>query len=421
MSVKDDDLCHLHVHSEYSTLDGINRIDTYPAYAKSLGQKAIVCTDHGNIASSYSFVESCRKAKIKPIVGEEIYYCLDRKKKEKDDLDERYYHLILLALNNNGLKNLTKISSLAFTEGFYAKPRADDELLAQYSEDIFATSACLGSRCAQLILKGQRYEAEKTLLHHAEIFKDRFAVELQTHKGEQQVVNEVMIELARKHKLPLIVTADCHYTEKEDRLLHEITLAIQTNQKMSDPKRFSFGEIEVYMSSAQEMFLECQRAGIPTEAITNTRAIADLVTDNYFEDLYNRFPTFKSCPDLASWDVLENLSKNRLMDKFQGDVPREYRERLEEELRTIKQLGFYDYMLIVAEIVEETRKKGVLWGSGRGSSAGSLIAYALGITQVDPIKYGLLFSRFLSLGRSAKPMIFSPETKRAAHEQLHKC
>lgn len=417
-TIEKDDFVHLHVHSEYSTLDGINRVDTLPTYVKNLGMTSCATTEHGTLAGSLHFVNSCRKAGIKPIQGIEAYFCGDRFLKAKDEFEESYYHLILLALNNKGLHNLMRLSTLSYTEGMYRKPRCDNALLEQYSSDLFATSACLGSKCAQLIMKGHLKEAEKTLVHHAEIFKDRFAIEVQTHRGEQRMVNEVMIGFARKYNLPIVVTGDCHYTEKEDKALHEITLAIQTNQQLSDPKRFTFGDIEVYVADANDMAHQCIDANIPLEALKNTKHISDMVTDDYFSDMFNHFPTFKSCSDLPSWEVLENLSKNKLMDKFEGKIPRVYKERLEEELRTIKQLGFYDYMLIVSEIINETRKQGVFWGPGRGSGAGSLIAFALGITQVDPIKYGLLFERFLSLGRAAQPIIFTPETRKAALEQL---
>lgn len=412
---------HLHCHTEYSTLDGINRVDTLPKYAKSLGMDAVAITDHGNVSGSYRFYKSCLEAEVKPIIGMEAYYTVnDRTVREKDDLDESYYHLVLLAQDNEGLHNLFKLSSLAYTEGMYRKPRIDDQLLGEYSQGIIATSACLGSRVSQLILNNRTPEAEKLLLHHADIFKDRFLIELQLHNGEQVIVNEALMRFASRHNLPLVLTADCHYTEQEDKMLHEIALSMQTKSVLSDPKRFSFGDIDVHFAGHDWLWERAQEMGIPYEAINNTVHVADMIDANsYFSDRMNRYPKFKSNEELPPWELLEDMSKDFLEDKFGGIPPREYRDRLNHELKVIKRLGFYDYLLIVKELIEGAQSVGVLVGPGRGSAAGSLVAYSLGITKLDPIKYGLLFERFLNEGRAASPLILDNDMKEKLKEVAH--
>lgn len=415
---------HLHMHTEYSTLDGINRVDTLPEHIGSLDQKAVAITDHGNISGSYRFVKSCRKQGIQPIVGLEAYYTPhDASIRELDDLGKRYYHMVLLAKNGTGLKNLQWLSTKAFTEGFYSKPRLDDRIIADHSEGIIATSACLGSRISQLILNDRKTEAEKMLLHHNDMFKDNFFIEVQLHaEREQQLVNQVLLEIAKRHNLPLILTNDCHYTHEHDKTLHEQALCMSTNAKMSDPPwdperkakgatgktRFSFGPIDVHVAHHDWMWARAKAQGIPYEAIANTVAVAAAVdSDQYFMDIRNRYPRYQHvAPGETSWDALEYLAKDLLWEKMGGKVPQAYRDRMDHELRIIKKMGFYDYLLIVHQFLEGARSEDVFIGPGRGSAAGSLVSYALGITQVDPIKYGLVFERWLNYGRAARPILF---------------
>jgi len=411
MSGEQDNFVHLHVHYETSLLDGINRIGTIPSFVKELGQTAIAMTDHGNVSGSYQFYKNCNKEGIKPIIGMEAYYTVqDRSIREVDDLGESYYHLILIALNNKGLHNLFKLSSYAYTEGMYRKPRIDDYLLGEYSEGICATTACLGSRVSQLILKDKRQEAEKMVHHHASLFSNRFLVELQLHTDpEQQLVNRVLLEVAKKNNYPIIVTNDCHYTHEGDKHLHEAALCIQTGSVLSDEKRFSFGEIDVHVAHHDWMWQKADMQGIPYDAITNTSALADMVdSSSYFEDRVNRYPKFGNIPPgLTSYEALERVSKDGLYKRFGEIPPIDYRERLDSELKVIKRMGFSDYLLIVWEFLNGAREQGVLVGPGRGSAAGSLVAYALRITEIDPIKYGLIFERFLNIGRAATPKIFT--------------
>lgn len=405
---------HLHTHSEHSTLDGINRLHKLPEAAKGKGMHALAITDHGTCSSHYKFHKACKAAGIKPILGMEAYYVVgDRKTKEADEDGSSYYHLVLLAMNNAGLKNLHILSSRAYTEGFYKHPRIDDQLLADHSEGIMATSSCLGSRASQLLLDNRPNDAETLIKHHAAIFKDRFFIEVQPHTSEDQaLVNAGLLKLAKKNSLPLIVTNDSHYNDPEDRLLHERTLAMQTKGNMYDEKRFSFGDIYVDLAAPDRMAKLCEAASIPLEAMSNTLNLANMVDHrSYFSDRRNRFPTYDRLPeDMTSSEYLMQVAKSGLQDRFNGErPPQEYIERLYEELKTIKYMGFSDYMLILWDCLREIREQNVIVGPGRGSAAGSLVAYALQITQVDPIKYDLLFTRWLNPGRAATPLIFTDE------------
>lgn len=413
---------HLHVHTEHSLLDGINRIDKIPSRAKALGMPALALSDHGTCSGHYSFFKECNKVGIKPILGIEAYYTPQEKMVKEEDADgERYYHLILLAQNNVGLKNLFKLSTLSYTEGMYYKPRINLPLLEKYSEGIIATTACIGSHFAQLILKNRSSEAEALILRHAEIFKDRFFIEVQLHQDrEHQIVNSTLLNISLKYDIPIVLTNDTHYMLETDKLLHEQALCVQTKTTMSDPKRFSFGETDVHLASHDWLWAKAQERYFPYDAISNTLAVADMVnSEDYFSDTYNRYPKFQNLPDgLTAWETLERLSKHGLEKRFGGIPPEIYRNRINHELSIIKKMGFYDYFLIVQEFINNAREAGVYIGPGRGSGVGSLVAYALGITNVDPIKYNLLFERFLNYGRAATPLIFSPKLKEELQKEL---
>jgi DNA polymerase-3 subunit alpha len=409
----DDNFVHLHMHTEYSLLDGINQVSKIPTHISSLGQKAVAITDHGNVSGSYRFYKECKAAGVKPIIGMEAYYTVeDRKVREKDDLGESYYHLVLIAMNNVGLKNLYKLSTYAYTEGMYRKPRIDDDLIGQYSEGIIATTACLGSRISQLILKDKVKEAEYVLDHHRNLFDKRLLIELQLHDDpEQKKVNQVLLNLAKEKQMSMILTNDCHYTSESDKNFHEIALCMQTKTTLSNEKRFSFGDIDVHVAHHDWMWNKAQAIGIPYDAVSNTRQLANMVdSDDYFSDKKNRYPKYNSLKYAKnSWDELEYLCKQKLFQKM-GEMPSQvYRDRIDKELSTIKKMGFSDYLLIVADFLDGAREQNVYVGPGRGSAAGSLVAYALDITKVDPIKYGLIFERFLNYGRAARPIIFNKE------------
>jgi len=409
----DNEFVHLHTHTEYSLLDGINRIDTLPKHIAGLNQKALAITDHGNVSGSYKFYKSCLKNNIKPIIGMEAYYTVeDRTVREADDLEQSYYHLILLALNNKGLHNLYKLSTFAYTEGMYRKPRIDDALLGEYSEGICATTACLGSRISQLILNNRTNDAEIMIDHHRALFQNRFLIELQLHDMEDQLkVNQELQRMSLKKNIPIILTNDCHYTHEIDKDLHEAALCMQTKTTLSNEKRFTFGDIDVHVAHHDWMWKKAKHQNISYEAIRNTVSLADMVdSDDYFSDKQNRYPKYKEIPDdFKSFEWLEIVSKEGLFERFGGMPPLEYRERLNTELTTIKKMGFSDYMLIVSQFMAGARERGVLHGPGRGSAAGSLVAYALKITEVDPIQYGLFFERFLNIGRGSRPIIFDKD------------
>lgn len=411
----DKDFVHLHVHTEYSLLDGINKVSTLPSYIDSIGQKALAITDHGNVSGSYKFYKECKKVGIKPIIGMEAYYTVeDRQVREKDDLGESYYHLVLHAMNNTGLKNLYKLSTFAYTEGMYRKPRIDDALIGEYSEGIIATTACLGSRISQLILKDKIKEAEFILDHHRSLFNNRLLIELQLHTMEDQLkVNKVLLELANKKDIEIILTNDCHYTNEHDKMMHEIALCMQTKTTLSDEKRFTFGDIDVHVANHDWMWKRAQEQKIPYRALSNTAQFANLIdSDDYFSDRKNRYPKYSKFKYAKnSWDELEHYCKRKLYNKFNGMPPENYRNRIDTELKVIKKMGFSDYLLIVSDFLDGARDQNVYVGPGRGSAAGSLVAYALDITRVDPIKYGLIFERFLNYGRAATPIIFTEEQK----------
>ncbi len=401
---------HTHLHSEYSLLDGINKIKDLPTYVKSLGQDSCSLTDHGNLGGTWKFFKSCREQDVKPIIGLEAYYtCNDRTVREADELGQRMYHLVLLAQNNTGLHNLYKLNSKAYDTMWY-KPRLDDDLIGQYNEGLIATSACLGSRSSQLILDGQKDKAEKLLDHHASIFKDRFFIELQLHEDkQQQEVNKALIEVASRRNWPLIVTNDCHYMEPHHKEMQQLLLAMQMGTQV-DAEHYlldTFRGIQVHVGSHDWMWKQCQKQGIPYEAISNTVHLATMIDDkSYFTDRKNRFPHYKALPQGHTADTyLKEQTLEGLATRYPEGIPEDYIARANHELTVIKRMGFSDYMLIVAQLMEGARSVGVWCGPGRGSSAGSIVAYALNVTQIDPIKYNLLFSRFLNEGRSAQPLI----------------
>lgn len=406
---------HLHLHTEYSTLDGINRIEELPSHIKTIGQTHVAMTDHGNMTGCLQFVKACRENQVAPIVGIEAYYTAnDKTLRERDELNEQYYHIILLAQNEQGLRNLFKISSDSYTEGFYQKPRCDDQLLAAHSEGLIATTACLGSRISQLLLNHRRKDAELLIDHHQAIFKDKLLIELQLHQNpEQELVNELLIEIARTKNLPLVITNDAHYMHEHDKPLHQCALCIQTNSSLLAASKFvvDYNTRDHHVASEAWMTERVLAQNIPIEAIHNTQVIADMIDhQSYFSDHTNHWPRYPLTPKESNpWDYLEKLAFEGLKKRYDDPGP-EYTERLNLELKTLKQMGFSDYMLIIRHIVLEARKT-MLTGPGRGSASGSLVAYCTGITEIDPIKYDLSFQRFLNFGRSATPLVFTDQMR----------
>ncbi len=391
---------HLHLHSQYSLLDGAVRLKDLMEVVKEHGSPAVALTDHGNMYGTFEFVQLANEAGIKPIVGCEVY--LVDNMHEKSPKEVRY-HQLLLAINEEGFRNLSRIVSLGFLEGFYSKPRVDKELIKKYSKGLIATSSCLQGEIPQAILKGNIEKAEQLLKWWLDVFGENYYLELQRHGiPEQDKLNIVLLELAEKYSVPVVATNDVHYLHKEDYEAHDVLLCIQTGKKKDDPKRMRFDVNEFYLKTPQEM--QELFADIP-QAIENTLAIADKVQPLSLarDTLLPKFPIpaeFGSADD-----YLRHLAFEGAKQKFGDPIPEPVKERLEYELGVIKRMGFSSYFLIVRDIIEGAKNLGVRVGPGRGSAAGSLVAYTIGITQIDPLKYNLLFERFLNPDRISMPDI----------------
>ena len=409
---------HLHVHTEYSLLDGLARIDKLVKIVKERGWKSIAITDHGNMYGTLKFFEACVSNGIKPIIGEEFYICHDRKSRSNR---EDTGHLILLAKNNTGYRNLLKLSSMAYLEGYYYNPRIDYELLEKYSEGIICLSACLGGHIPQYILKRQYDEADKLALWFKRVFKDDFYLELQDHGIPEQ--KEVLVHLAdmsQRLDIPLVATNDVHYLYKEDAELQDVLLCVQTGKTYDDPNRMKMSTEEFYLKTYEEM-----EEALPgfSEALDRTLEIADKCnvtiktkslretaeggnTNIPKEDQLGANENFipKYVPDTGEepYEYLTRLAWEGLKERY-NPITKELEDRMNMELTTIHKLGFVEYFLIVWDYINFARKNGIPVGPGRGSGAGSLVAYCTGITQVDPIKYELFFDRFINPERVSMP------------------
>ena len=395
------DFVHLHIHSEYSLLDGANRIKDIPVIAKDLGMKAIAITDHGAMFGVIDFYKACKANGIKPIIGCEVYVA-PRSRKDKDpNLDSKYNHLILLAKNQNGYKNLSKLVSLSYTEGFYYKPRIDKEILQQYHEDLICCSACLAGEVNQAILKEDMEEARRVANWYRDVFGEDYYLEIQNNGvKEQALVNQKLIELSRELNIPLVATNDAHYSKREDAYNHEVLLCIQTGKKMSDEDRMRFDTDELYIKSPEEMANYFEN--VP-EAIENTVKIADKCNVE-FEFGHTILPNYDVPAGFKDhYDYLETLTNEGMHKRYGETLTQELEERKNYELSVIKKMGYVDYFLIVWDYIHYAKTHDIAVGPGRGSGAGSIVAYAIGITDIDPIKYNLLFERFLNPERISMP------------------
>ena len=392
---------HLHVHSEYSLLDGANRIKDLPVRAKELGMNSIALTDHGVMYGVIDFYKACKKEGIKPIIGCEVYVA-PRSRFDKDPgIDNKYNHLILLAKNNNGYKNLSKLVSLGFTEGYYYKPRIDLEILEKYHEDIIALSACIGGSLAQAILKDDLEEAEKIALWHKKLFGEDYYLELQANSTrEQKLVNQKLVELGRKLNIKLVATNDAHYSRKEDAYSHEVLLCIQTGKRLTDEDRMKFPTDEFYIKSPEEM-LEFF-PNLP-EVLENTVEIAEKCNVE-FEFGHTILPNYDVPSEFKThYDYLRKLCDDGIKKRYGDNITKEISDRVEYEISVINKMGYVDYFLIVWDFINYAKSQNIPVGPGRGSGAGSIVAYAIGITDIDPIKYNLLFERFLNPERISMP------------------
>ena len=405
------DFVHLHVHTQYSLLDGAIRLDDLFAKARKYQMPAIAMTDHGNMFGAIDFYQKAYKAGIKPIIGCELYVAPE----SRFDRGEGPRHLVVLAKDTHGYKNLMKLTSAGYLEGFYYKPRVDKELLALHSEGLICTSACLNGEIAHLLLGGDKEGAQRVAEEYRDIFGEgNFYLEIMENGLEEQKrANKGLIELGKKLSIPMVATNDCHYLNREDAEAHEVLLCIQTGTTMEDDRRMRFSSEEFYLKSPDEMkksFDYCP------EAIASTLEIADKC--NLTLDLGRQFflPNYEIEAGISQEEHLANLAREgleRLMPVIaageEGEDPDEiskkYHKRLEMELEIINSMEFPGYFLIVADFINYAKKKNIPVGPGRGSAAGSLVAYALGITNIDPIRYGLFFERFLNPSRRSMPDI----------------
>lgn len=400
---------HLHLHSEYSLLDGACRIADIPARAKECGHTAVALTDHGCMYGAVAFYKACRAEGIKPIIGCEVYLA-PTNRFDRTNRAENYHHMVLLCENEIGYQNLIKMVSLGFTEGFYSKPRIDMELLERHHEGLIALSACLAGKIPRELLRGQYEEAREYALRCKQLFgEDRFYIELQDHgMAEQRQILPQLVHLARECNIPLVATNDCHYLRRRDAQTQAVLLCIQTNQTLADGKPFGFETDEFYYKDTGEM-LALFRAY--PDAIENTVKIADRCQFDFnFDTLY--LPAFP-CPNgMTSINYLIHLTEKGFEAKkvngsldFAHHSEQEYRDRMQYELSVIDKMGYADYFLIVQDYVNFAKKAEIPVGPGRGSGAGSLIAYLLSITDVDSIRFELLFERFLNPERVSMPDI----------------
>ena len=393
---------HLHVHTEYSLLDGSGKIKEMVAQAKTLGYDSLAITDHGVMYGVIDFYKAAKAEGIKPIIGCEIYVTTgSRFDREIGQGDDRYYHLVLLAENNTGYNNLMKIVSLGFTEGFYYKPRVDYEVLEKYSEGIIATSACLAGIVQKTLSRGHYEEAVDEALRLEKIFgKGNFFLELQDHgMPEQKMVNSQLIRMSEKEGIPLVATNDVHYTYDTDPEAHDILLCIQTGKKLNDENRMRYEGGQYYLKSPEEM---AQLFSYIPEAIDNTGKIAERCNVE-IEFGVQKLPRYDVPDGFTAEEYLERLCEEGLRKRYEDYESLE--GRLKYELDTIKQMGYVDYFLIVWDFINYAKRNGIMVGPGRGSAAGSLVSYCLEITDIDPMKYSLIFERFLNPERVSMPDI----------------
>lgn len=394
---------HLHVHTEYSLLDGSNKIKEYVARVKELGMTAAAITDHGVMYGVIDFYKAAKAAGIRPVLGCEVYVAPNsRFDRETVGGEDRYYHLVLLAENDRGYGNLVKIVSKGFVDGYYYKPRVDMEVLEAYHEGVIALSACLAGEVQRNLVRGFYEEAKKTALKYQECFGEgNFFLELQDHGIEQQqMVNQQLLRLSKDTGIELVATNDVHYTYETDADSHDILLCLQTGKKLSDENRMRYDGGQYYVKSEEEM-----RRLFPyaQEAIANTQKIADRCRVE-IEFGHTKLPDFPVPEGYTTYGYLEKLCRDGLKERY-AVVTEELSERLSYELGVIKDMGYVEYFLIVWDYIRFARENGITVGPGRGSAAGSLVSYAMKITNIDPIRYNLIFERFLNPERISMPDI----------------
>ena len=394
---------HLHVHTEFSLLDGSNKVKEYVSRVKELGMNSAAITDHGVMYGAIEFYKVAHAVGIKPILGCEIYVAPNsRFDREASHGDDRYYHLVLLAENNTGYQNLIKIVSKGFVDGYYYKPRVDMEILETYHEGIIALSACLAGEVQRYLVRGLYEEAKTVALKYEKCFgKGNFFLELQDHGiPEQKSVNTQLLRLSQETGIELVATNDVHYTYADDAEAHDILLCIQTGKRLSDENRMRYEGGQYYVKSEEEMRMLFPYA---LSAIENTQKIADRCNVE-IEFGVTKLPHFDVPEGYDSWTYLNKLCHEGLVRRY-PDNHKELAPRLDYELNVIRNMGYVDYFLIVWDFINYARTHDIPVGPGRGSAAGSLVSYTTGITNIDPIRYSLLFERFLNPERVTMPDI----------------
>ena len=396
---------HLHTHSEYSLLDGANRLPDLVRHVKDLGMDSLAVTDHGNLHAAWHFYDEAKRQGIRPILGFEAYLAFGPRTvfAKPPWAPAQYSHLVLLAKNAQGYRNLTRLSSIGYTEGFYRRPRIDREVLEKYHEGLVCLAACLSGEVALWLRQGNYEKAKESAQYFAGLFgPDGFFLEIQNHGIPEEVqVTEGMLRLGQELGIGVVATNDAHYLTRDDAEAHDVLLAIGTGSDLDDPKRFRFTGSESYVKSEAEM-----RQLFPghDEAIALTQTVADRCEFNFEKRYY--LPNFPRPSEYASDnDLLRELAEAGAASRYGSPLPDPARERLDYELGVITQAGYAGYFLIVADFIDAARAKGIPVGPGRGSAAGSLVAYALRITNVDPLKFDLLFERFLNPERVSMPDI----------------
>jgi len=406
---------HLHVHSHYSLLDGLPKIDELLDYAKKLGLESLALTDHGVLYGAVEFFQKAKERGIKPIIGSEVYLAFEKMTDRRPNVDDKRYHLVLLVKNETGYRNLVKLITKAHLEGFYYKPRIDEDLLREYGQGLIALTGCLQGKIPQLILAGKIDEAKKTLIKYKEIFGDDLYLELQHHPNipEQEKVNKVLISFSRQFKVPLVATNDVHYLRKEDAEAQDILMLVNTGANPNDPERLTMKADDFSMRSPEEMFQAFKE--VP-EALENTQEIVEKCNFE-FKFGETKLPYFPVPSGKNADEFLRELTYLGAKKRFE-EINSEIRQRLEYELNVIKKTGFASYFLIVQDFVNWAKENRIVVGPGRGSAAGSLVSYCLGITNVNPLKYNLLFERFLNPERISMPDIDLDFTDRRRDEVI---
>ena len=400
MAEKQKNFTHLHVHTEYSLLDGACRIDKIFDRVKELGQTSIAITDHGAMYGCVDFYKAAKKAGIKPIIGCEVYVAT-RSRFDKVNRIDGSHHLVLLCKNETGYKNLIKLVSAGFIEGFYSKPRVDKEMLEQHHEGLVCLSACLAGEIPQALLAGDYEKAKNAALYYNDLFgQGNYYIEIQDHGlEEQQQVLPLLIRLARETGIPLVATNDAHYLRREDSKMQSILICIQTGKTVNDSDKLEFETDEFYLKSTEEMY---DLFAIAPDACENTCRIAEMCSFD-FEFGVTKLPYFEAPDGMENQAYFEKLCYEGLERRYGGQATDEMRRRLEYEIDVIKRMGYTNYYLIVYDFINYAKNQGIPVGPGRGSGAGSIAAYCVGITNIDPIRYNLLFERFLNPERVSMP------------------